>query len=53
MSYVIGVDCGTSGTKTVLFDEKGSVIHQKQSNTLCISLKTAMQSRTLPTGHLL
>lgn len=26
MSYVIGVDCGTSGTKTVLFDEKGSVI---------------------------
>lgn len=26
MAYVIGVDCGTSGTKTVLFDEKGSVI---------------------------
>ena len=26
MSYVIGVDCGTSGTKTVLFDEKGTVI---------------------------
>lgn len=26
MGYVIGVDCGTSGTKTVLFDEKGSVI---------------------------
>lgn len=26
MSYVIGVDCGTSGTKTVLFDEKGKVI---------------------------
>ena len=23
MAYVIGVDCGTSGTKTVLFDEKG------------------------------
>lgn len=26
MSYLIGVDCGTSGTKTVLFDEKGTVI---------------------------
>ncbi|MCD7740598.1 MAG: xylulokinase [Ruminococcus sp.] len=26
MSYVIGVDCGTSGTKTVLFDEMGNVI---------------------------
>lgn len=26
MAYVIGVDCGTSGTKTVLFDEKGKVI---------------------------
>lgn len=26
MAYLIGVDCGTSGTKTVLFDEKGTVI---------------------------
>ena len=26
MSYVIGVDLGTSGTKTVLFDEVGTVI---------------------------
>ena len=26
MAYLLGVDCGTSGTKTVLFDEKGSVI---------------------------
>ena len=29
MAYLIGVDCGTSGTKTVLFDEKGSVIASK------------------------
>ena len=29
MAYVIGVDCGTSGTKTVLFDEKGAVIASK------------------------
>lgn len=26
MAYIIGVDIGTSGTKTVLFDEKGTVI---------------------------
>ncbi|MBQ8884336.1 MAG: xylulokinase [Oscillospiraceae bacterium] len=26
MAYIIGVDCGTSGTKTVLFDELGTVI---------------------------
>ncbi len=26
MKYVIGIDLGTSGTKTVLFDEKGNVI---------------------------
>lgn len=26
MAYVIGVDCGTSGTKTVLFDETGKVV---------------------------
>jgi xylulokinase len=26
MAYVIGVDIGTSGTKTVLFDEKGNTI---------------------------
>lgn len=27
MRYVIGIDIGTSGTKTVLFDETGKVIH--------------------------
>lgn len=26
MAYVIGIDCGTSGTKTVLFDELGNVV---------------------------
>ena len=29
MAYLIGVDCGTSGTKTALFDEKGTVIISK------------------------
>ena len=26
MNYLMGIDVGTSGTKTVLFDEKGTVI---------------------------
>lgn len=26
MAYVIGVDCGTSGTKTILFLEDGAVM---------------------------
>ena len=26
MAYVLGIDCGTSGTKTVLFDETGKVM---------------------------
>lgn len=29
MAYIIGVDIGTSGTKTVLFDEQGTVIASK------------------------
>ena len=31
MAYIIGIDIGTSGTKTVLFDETGKVI---ASNTI-------------------
>ena len=29
MNYLLGVDLGTSGTKTVLFDEDGNVIASK------------------------
>lgn len=29
MNYLLGVDLGTSGTKTVLFDEDGNVITSK------------------------
>lgn len=29
MRYLLGIDIGTSGTKTVLFDEKGNVISSK------------------------
>ena len=44
MAYVIGVDCGTSGTKTVLFDEKGTVISS-------VTIEYPMQSKTLLTGQ--
>lgn len=50
MSYIIGVDCGTSGTKTVLFDELGTVVAHTLSNIQCISLKTAMRNRIPTTG---
>ena len=26
MKYVLGIDLGTSGTKTVLFDQRGTVL---------------------------
>ena len=29
MAFIIGIDIGTSGTKTVLFDEAGAVIASK------------------------
>ncbi|WP_406021927.1 FGGY family carbohydrate kinase, partial [Succinivibrio sp.] len=29
MRYLLGVDLGTSGTKTVLFDEKGATVASK------------------------
>ena len=29
MNYLLGVDLGTSGTKTVLFDEDGNVVASK------------------------
>ena len=28
MNYLLGIDIGTSGTKTVLFDEKGKIISE-------------------------
>lgn len=50
MAYIIGVDCGTSGTKTVLFDENGRVIASATAEYPCISRKTDMQSRTCTLG---
>ena len=31
MKYLLGLDIGTSGTKTVLFDERGNVMAYEQS----------------------
>lgn len=52
MAYIIGVDCGTSGTKTVLFDENGKVIASATAWNTMYQPKTDMQSRTLHTGRL-
>ena len=52
MAYVIGVDCGTSGTKTVLFDENGTVISSVTIEYPMYQPKMAMQSKTLLTGQM-
>jgi xylulokinase len=39
MKYAIGVDIGTSGTKSVLFDQKGTVISSATVEFLFISHK--------------
>ena len=33
MKYVIGIDLGTSGTKTVLFDESGKAVYSVAGGT--------------------
>ena len=51
VEYLIGVDLGTSGTKTVLFDTEGSVIASKTIEyPLYQERKTAGRSRTPSTG---
>ncbi len=47
MKYLLGIDLGTSGTKTVLFREDGSALAQE---TRFPSRKTAGRSRTPGTG---
>ncbi len=39
MTYLLGIDCGTSGTKTVLFDEQGSVIASASAEYPLIQLQ--------------
>lgn len=51
MNYLIGIDVGTSATKTVLFDEKGGVIASASREYPFISLRTAGRSRSRKTGE--
>ena len=46
MAYILGVDIGTSGTKTVLFSEDGTPV----ASALYDYPATAMPSRILRTG---
>ena len=39
MNYLLGVDLGTSGTKTVLFDEDGNVVASKNDRIPAVSGK--------------
>lgn len=53
MNYLIGIDLGTSSTKTVLFDEKGEVIASASKDYPCTHHTTAGQSRNRKTGAML
>ena len=56
MRYVIGVDIGTSGTKTVLFDEKGNfkvVVHGGRKDTGLDAVEWAKRCQELGAGEIL
>ena len=50
MNYLLGIDIGTSGTKTVLFDEAGHGLPPIQGNILWHSLKMVGLNKILRTG---
>ena len=50
MAYILGVDIGTSGTKTVLFSEEAHLLHRRFTIILFTLPATAMPSRILRTG---
>lgn len=51
MKYVIGVDLGTSATKTILVDQNGKIVAEASVKYQCISLKTDGQNRIHQTGQ--
>ena len=59
MKYVIGIDVGTSGTKTVLFDEKGGITASVSAEYPLytpaggMAEQDAEEARRLYTAHLL
>lgn len=50
MEYLLGIDIGTSGTKTVLFDRDANPITAKTFEYPLYQDRTAGQSRSLRTG---
>lgn len=50
MNYLLGVDLGTSGTKTVLFDEDGNVVASKTIEYPLYQEKNGWQSRSRSIG---
>ena len=50
MAYILGVDIGTSGTKTVLFSEDGTPVASALYDYPLTLPATAMPSRILRTG---
>lgn len=50
MRYLIGIDIGTSATKTILMDEEGNVAAQAVRIIPYISQTTAGRSRRLRIG---
>ena len=53
MKYVLGIDLGTSGTKTVLFDQDGRAAASCTVEYPMYQPRTAGPSRTPPTGTML
>ena len=50
MAYLLGVDIGTSGTKTVLFDENGNTVASMSRSIRCTSPGTDGRNRNRKTG---
>ena len=50
MQYLLGIDIGTSGTKTVLFDTEGRTITSALSEYPLYQPVSAGQNRILQTG---
>lgn len=50
MEYLLGIDLGTSGTKTVLFDMNGSAVASATVEYPFTSRRTAGRNKILLTG---
>lgn len=53
MSYFIGIDVGTSATKSVLFDETGKIVFSNSSEYELIQPRNGWASNDLMIGKML